>query len=211
MSILQISSRWLIEPPINVDLMKHWMSNALSAILLLMLLSTPSVTAQGFKVIGDVTGLDSPALLFMLFKQDGLAVEKIPVKDGRFSFEGVVVEPYLIQILILADDSTFNTTGKLTEFLIENSEIRIEGTSPNMDDVRVSGSESNRILVDYLGMDQLLSDNWQRMKADYDTALEQNETKLVNELKNSLNRLTDERVTLLKTYVKRHNSSIIGA
>lgn len=175
-----------------------------------MLAVTQSVKAQGFNIVGEVNGLDSPALLFLM-QQDGIVFEKVVVNNGNFSFEGEVDEPYFVQILMLESENGFNTTGKLTEFLVENSEIRIEGTSPAFEDVNVYGSESDLVLKEYLGKDNHLSKKWHRIKTDYDQAVENEESEIVQELRNTLKNLTAERVMLLKSYVNQYNSSIIGA
>lgn len=96
-------------------------------IFLIVFFATQSTYAQGFTVIGEVAGLESPALM------------------------------------------------------LENSDIRIVGTSPEFDDVTVHGSESDAILKDYLVKDQELADQMA------------------------------ERVLLLKESVNRHRTSIVGA
>lgn len=150
-------------------------------IFLFLLTACQSEKSTGYTVTGEVAGLESPALLLMMLKQSGFEIETIPVENGRFSFSGQVDEPYFVQLLMLADADSFRTTGKLTEFLLENSDIRIEGTSPEFEDVTVQGSESDRILKEYFTKDSELLGQ------------------------------TDERVELLKESVKRHRASIVGA
>lgn len=150
-------------------------------IFLIVFFATQSTYAQGFTVIGEVAGLESPALMMMKLKKGGFEIETIPVEKGRFAFSGQVDEPYYVQLLMLADADGFSTTGKLTEFMLENSEIRIVGTSSEFEDVTVHGSESDTILKEYLTKDLELGDQ------------------------------TEARVVLLKEYVNRHRNSIVGA
>lgn len=180
-------------------------------VFILLFLVGQSAVAQGYKVDGDVKGLDAPALLLLMQKQDGLSIERVAVTNGKFSFEGKVDEPFFLQILMLDEEDGFETTGKLTEFLIENSGIRIEGTSPAFEDVKVYGSKSDLVLKEYLKKDQALGDRWRLEKVNYDQAIENDEAELIEKLRDKLNGITAERVALLKSYVQRHNSSVIGA
>ena len=73
--------------------------------------------------------------------------QKMKSQEIETLYSGKVKEPYFVQFLIKEGEST---SGKLTEFMIENSEILVEGNSTAYDSVRVSGSQSDKILKEYL-------------------------------------------------------------
>jgi len=185
-------------------------------IFTILILSTLLIGCQnqekkldGFLVKGNVKNLNNSELLVLKFVNGGIEGDSISVIDNKFEYSGKVKEPYYIQLLI-KDGKT--TKGKLTEFMIENSEITIEGNSIEFDSVKVSGSKSDRVLKEYLENDQILSSKWDNLKVEYDKYVESNDTINRKRIAEKLNYILQvDRVGLLKKYVSDNSNSTVGA
>ena len=164
---------------------------------------------DGFIIKGNVNNLNNSELLILKFMNGGLEVDSISAVDNKFEYSGKVKEPYFVQILIKDGDST---KGKLTEFMIENAEIIIEGNSIEYDSVKVLGSISDIILKEYFAEDQLLSSEWDVLKLEYDKYVESNDTINRKKIALKLNKIHQvDRVDLLKRYVSENSTSTVGA
>lgn len=164
---------------------------------------------DGFIIKGNVNNLNNSELLVLKFINDGIEGDSISVVNNKFEYAGKVKEPYFVQIFI-KDGKT--TKGKLTEFMIENSEITITGNSTNYDSIKVSGSKSDKILKEYLEKDEVLSSKWNDLKVEYDEYVELNDSINRKKIAKELNYiLQEERVGLLKKYVSDNSNSTVGA
>jgi hypothetical protein len=164
---------------------------------------------DGFIIKGNITGLNNSELLVLKFINGGIEIDSIAVVNNNFKYTGKVKEPYFIQLLI-KDGKT--TKGKLSEFMIENSEIIIKGNAPEYDSIQVSGSKSDKILKEYLEKDDVLATKWNELKLEYDKYVESNDTINRKKIAKKLNYiLKEERIGLLKTYVFNNSNSTVGA
>ncbi|MGK0308899.1 MAG: hypothetical protein ACI8RP_001866 [Urechidicola sp.] len=164
---------------------------------------------NGFIIKGNVKNLNNSELLVLKFMNGGIEGDSISVVNNKFEYTGKVKEPYFVQLLIKNGKTT---KGKLTEFMIENSEIIIEGNSTEYDSVKVSGSKSDKILKEYLKKDQTLDTKWNELKLEYDTYVESNDTINLKKVGKELNYILQvERIGLLKKYVSDNSSSTVGA
>ena len=139
--------------------------------------NTQEKKLDGFIIKGNVKNLNNSKLLVLKFVNGGIEVDSISVVNNKFEYSGKVKEPYFIQLLIKYGKST---KGKLTEFMVENSEIHIEGNSIEYDSIKVSGSQSDKILKEYLEKDEVLNSKWDLLKKEYDNKIKSYETILSN-------------------------------
>lgn len=164
---------------------------------------------DGFIIKGNVNNLNNSELLVLKFVNGEIEGDSISVVNNKFEYTGKVKEPYFVQ-LYLKEGKT--TKGKLTEFMIENSEIIIEGNSIEYDSVKVSGSKSDKILKEYLEKDQVLGTKWDDLKLKYDKYVESKDTINRKKVGKELNYILQvERVGLLKKYVLDNSNSTVGA
>ena len=180
-------------------------------ILILVIFGCQKQTEKldGFLVKGNVKNLNNSELLVLKFVNGGIELDSISATNDEFEYTGKVKEPYFIQILIRDKKET---KGKLTEFMIENSEITITGNSTEYDSVMVSGSNSDKILKEYLKKDEILSSKWDDLKIEYDKYVELGDTTNRKEIAKKLNYiLKEERVGLLKKYVLDYSNTTVGA
>lgn len=166
--------------------------------------------AQTYVIQGDIPELSADTLVILKIR-DGYEVDKIPVVDGRFEYQDSIAEPYFVQLLIV-DPGTNETSGKLTEFMVEAGTIYVEGEDADYEQVRVRGSESDRVLKAYFAEDEVLSERWNSLKLEYDEYQAAGDTLARKQAARTLNSITfDERIPLLKQYVKRYRDQVIGA
>ena len=164
---------------------------------------------DGFIIKGNIKNLNNSQLLVLKFVDGGIEGDSIYVVNNKFEYSGKVKEPYFIQLLIKDGKST---KGKLTEFMIENSEITIEGNSTEYDSVKVSGSSSDEILKNYLKEDNELNTRWNTLKLEYDKYVELNDSINKRKTAGELNTILQvDRVNLLKKYVKENSNTTVGA
>ena len=139
----------------------------------------------------------------------GIELDSILASNDEFEYRGKVKEPYFIQIFIRDGKET---KGKLTEFIIENSEITITGNSVEYDSVMVSGSNSDKILKEYQNKDDILSSKWNVLKLEYDKYVGLGDTTNRKEIAQKLNYiLKEERIGLLKKYDSDYSNTTVGA
>jgi hypothetical protein len=128
-----------------------------------------------------------------------MVFNSVQAENNKFSFTGEIGEPYFVQILIKEGSST---SGKLTEFMLEASNIFIKGTEPKYEKVTVEGSRSDAVLKAYFVEDNVLTSRWDSLKVFYDKAVELNDSTARKHYAQKLNHITQvDRVELLRDYV----------
>jgi hypothetical protein len=181
----------------------------LFSITLILGCKTTEQPEDGFLLSGDINGLGNSKITVIKFVNNGIELDSIFPENNSFIYTGKVNEPYFIQLMVQSSDST---SSKLTEFMIENSEIKISGNSTDYESVKVSGSKSDQVLKAYFEEDGLLSARWDTLKTEYDKAVESNDALQRKALAKELNKIfTVDRVALLKEYVTNHSNSTVGA
>ena len=189
----------------NKDLMKK----IITILTLLIIYSCNKPNYNRFTVRGNVHGLNESQLLVLKFIGDKMEIDSISVNDNKFEYKGEVDEPYFIQLLIKEGEST---KGKLTEFMLENSEITISGNSIEYDSIKVKGSKSDKILKKYFFDDKILTNKWNNLKMEYDKFVEVNDSINRKKIAKKLNHIVQvEKVGLVKKYVRENFDSKIGA
>jgi hypothetical protein len=164
---------------------------------------------DGFEIKGAVSGLGNAKVLVLKFVNGGLELDSIQASNDEFEYSGKVKEPYFVQLLLQNGDST---SGKLTEFMLENSLITISGNATAYDSVQVSGSVSDEVLKAYFKEDEVLSAQWDQLKEQYDLAMQSGDTVQRKQLAKKLNTIFQvDRVNLLKKYVAENANATIGA
>jgi uncharacterized protein DUF4369 len=159
-------------------------------------------------VKGNIGGLNDSKIMVLRFIGNSFEVDSISPENNQFEYTGKVEEPYFVQFLIKNEESS----TKLCEFMLENSEINITGNSIDFDSVKVSGSESDKILKDYFSEDKLLDEKWDDLKLKYDQYVESDDTLNRKSSAKKLNHIIQvERVELVKKYVREYSNKKTGA
>ena len=177
-------------------------------IILIFLFSCNKSFHDRFIVKGNIRGLDDRNITVLRFIGDSFEVDSISPKNGQFEYTGKVEEPYFVQFLIKNGE---NST-KLCEFMLENSEIKITGSSIDFDSVKVTGSESDKILNEYFADDKLLDQKWDQLKLKYDKYVESGDSINRKSVAKKLNHIIQiEKVELVKNYVRKYGNTKSGA
>ncbi len=163
-----------------------------------------------YTVNGNIDGLDSATLLLLHFDSgSGPRIDTVHAAYDSFTFSGYTERPYFLQILYANEEGV---NKKLTEFMLENGTIRIQGGSLHLDSIRVYGSKSNKVLKAYLEEDNILMQQWDNLKRTYDLYKEAGEDDKAQEIALRLNQILEtDRVALLKKYVSVHHDHVIAA
>lgn len=166
-------------------------------------------TENGFTVRGEIKNLNDKEILIIKFINGGIELDSVSALNDKFEYAGKVKEPYFVQ-LMLKDGTT--AENKLTEFMLENSEINISGNSTHYDSIKVIGSRSDSILKEYLKKDEILGEKWNNLKLEYNRYIASNDSINKKKTAEELNYiLKTERVELLKKYVSDNANSTVGA
>lgn len=166
---------------------------------------------QTYLIKGKVEGLLSDSLMILKFKGENIEAAKINVSKGFFKFKDSISEPYFIQMLKLSNEAE-KTDGKLTEFLVESGKISIKGSSDKYESIKIKGSKSDLALKRYLEEDKSLQKKWDSLYTIYEDYVLKEDTINRKSVGQTLNNITfEQRVPLLKKYVRQYNYNIIGA
>ena len=90
---------------------------------------------SGFTVTGYIRGLKAPYVYLEWAIGDSVHKDSTAVKEGRFRITGKIDQPALVYLA---------TKEKAAQFFLENSSIHVNGHIDSLDDLRVTGSASQR-------------------------------------------------------------------
>ena len=166
---------------------------------------------QTYLIKGKVEGLLSDSLMILKFKGENIEAAKINVSKGFFKFKDSISEPYFIQMLKLSNEAG-KTDGKLTEFLVESGKITIKGSSDKYESIKIKGSKADLALKRYLEEDKNFQKKWDSLYTIYEDYVLKEDTINRKSVGQTLNNITfQQRVPLLKKYVRQYKYNIIGA
>ena len=100
--------------------------------------------SNGFVITGKIAGLADGAEVKIVDNNNKAELVKAKVSDGQFTLKGSVPEPS-IYTLAATNQSPF-------QFFLENSKITISGDVKDMENLKVTGSLSNKDFVDFISV-----------------------------------------------------------
>ena len=178
-----------------------------SIFLFLVLVSCETKKQDHFSITGEIAGLGNSNIYVLKFI-DGIQIDSIQSIGSKFNYSGKVESPIWVQFMIVDGDNS----EKIAEFMLENSNIEIEGKYPLLEETIVTGSYSNTILEKYFEEDKKFVDQWNQIKMEYDLAKQEMDTLNSNKLRSQLNDIVlKDRIGLLKDYVAEYNNEEVGA
>lgn len=134
-------------------------------------------------------------------------IDSAVVRNGRFAFTGTVLEPAFTYLYA----GKGNVSLKLADILLDNRTVEVVGAKPVYDSVVVSGSDIDRLWKEWWREDQQIGYQRFRIKKVYESLQARNDTTNAEPLKKIMDEMTASRIELLKTYVKRHHATAVGA
>ncbi|QJB37137.2 AhpC/TSA family protein [Chitinophaga oryzae] len=80
---------------------------------------------------GELKGLKDSVVFISVPVADSARTDTVPVKDGKFTWTGVVTEPQKIYI---------GTSSRYMELFMENTDVSLKGSMDSLDQVKITGS-----------------------------------------------------------------------
>lgn len=110
-------------------------------LVLVLLGALVASCAPKFKINGFVDGLSGTVYLAYVDGKKAIVKDSTTAVNGKFSFEGQLERPIFAQI-------QDNLKYPVTNFFLENSNIKINGMVLDLDSVKVKGSKENDTYLD---------------------------------------------------------------
>jgi peroxiredoxin len=160
-----------------------------------------SPAGNGFTVTGYLKGLKAPYVYLQWSVGDSVHKDSTAVKDGRFRFSGKVNEPVL---------AVFLTKTEYTRFFLENKAIQLHGSADSIDQVRITGSPTQRTYDSLQEFVKDLTVAMDNLYGQYSTASKNKDTaqtELVEGQIDSLERIKTKRV---QAFIRVHPLSPVS-
>jgi hypothetical protein len=158
----------------------------------------------GYQIEGYIKGLAEESKIYLINGGQRKTIDSTLVKNEHFILTGHLDEP--AHTYLYSGKST-----KLADILLDNRLIKVKGSSPVYDSVQVSGSDIDKQWREWYALDQGIGYRQYLLKKEREVLLEKKDTTGVSLLTRKINQLMDERILLLKTYVKRYHDKASGA
>lgn len=101
-----------------------------------------NISSSDFEISGNVTGYEDGTSVSFLNQQTGVPEKQATIEKGKFTIKGNLKEPSFI-VLIFGDQPP------AIPLFIDNSKIKIEGDKNNLENLVISGSQSEEEFSEY--------------------------------------------------------------
>jgi len=127
--------------------MKNHMTKLNAFLILFALLfiaqscSSKAENTDDYSVVGHIDGIENGKVMLTkldLVTNERIDVDSTQITDGNFTFKGQVKSPYLYTLF-------FNDNKDKIHFFLENSEIRVTGTSKDLENTKIIGSREDSL------------------------------------------------------------------
>ena len=173
----------------------------------LLPLASPAQSGAGYEVTGQISGLADGTRLYLIDGSRRVRIDSATVQQGHFTLRGKVAEP--VHTYLYAGRG--RTSTKLTDILLDNQHVEINGSKPLYDDVIVSGSDIDRQWKEWFREDARLAQRRADLGQRATARLAQPDTAGAGTLRHERTQVQRERITLLKAYVRRYHDTAVGA
>lgn len=187
------------------DVIKNCRTLHLALLFSVFGVPAPGQTTDGYRIRGEIKGLVDGSRVYLIsgFKR----IDSTIVKGERFSIHGVLNEPEFTYLYTGSGESS----KKLADILLDNREVTVTGTKADYDHINVSGSEIDQQWKNWYNRDQQLGRRRFQLEQIYQSLLKKDNKSDAASLKKIIDEMTVERIALLKSYVKQHHDSPVGA
>ncbi len=107
--------------------------------------TSKSHSARGYEISGNISGYVDGTSVSFLNQQTGVPEKQTSFENGKFVLKGQLSEPSII-ILVFGDQPP------AVPLFIENSNIKIEGDKNNLDELSITGSQTETQFEQYSKM-----------------------------------------------------------
>ena len=160
--------------------------------------------SDGYRIVGQVLGLTDESKIYLIHGGKRKRIDSAVVSNNRFFMTGKLDEPthtYLYS----------GKTIKLADILLDNRKIEVKGNAPIYDSIKISGSDIDMQWKEWYQNDQRIGYQKYRIDKLYESLMDKKDSDNAIVVKTLSQELMTDRITLLKTYVKRYNDSASGA
>jgi Domain of unknown function (DUF4369) len=174
-------------------------------IMLLALISINSLKAQsGYEINGNIRGLTENTRIYLINARERKIIDSAVVKNEKFILKGRLkdaLHTYLFE----------GKNNKLADILLDNRNIKVLGETPNYDDVKIIGSNIDEQWKQWYKDDQKIGYLRYRITEVTESLITQKDTVNSKTLGEITDELLKDRVSLLKSYVKKYGNFPSGA
>ncbi|GAB3898196.1 hypothetical protein GCM10028803_17280 [Larkinella knui] len=176
---------------------------------ILILRTLPGLAQEtiGYRVIGHIRGLPDQTKMYLIDGGKRKIIDSAVVHQERFIFQGNMAET--AHTYLYAGKGSVSL--KLADILLDNRTIQVEAAKPVYDSVTVNGSDIDRLWKEWWRDDQQIGYQRYRIKQVYESLAAKKDTANAEKLKKVIDEMTENRIDLLKTYVKRYHTTAVGA
>jgi peroxiredoxin len=170
---------------------------------------------QSFTIQGTVTALQKPAKVYLNIRRCGdNKLDSTEVKEGKFSFSGMLAEPTIANLLLKvqdpgqADNPGSNKTDLLTLFLDKGNMVIT--TEDSISHATVTGSVAN---ADYTRLNELLKDvngRLAELEQQYRQLYMAEDEEGMKKLEPQFDELEAQQKQILGDYLKNNSNSPIA-
>ncbi|HAN19728.1 MAG: hypothetical protein A2X13_14190 [Bacteroidetes bacterium GWC2_33_15] len=189
---------------LNINTFKHkMMKKVIYSIVALALLFSCSTEPQ-YKIKGQIEGLNSgTAFLQKIDKRVPVSIDSVEIKDGKFSFKGIIDEPdfYIIKL---------SDTLSAIPLILENVQYTIKAHVDSIEAVVVEGSANT---TKYYDFDKALMNyemQFRNLYNEYMQATMSGDAAKAKEVEEIYGNIEKEQMQFVKDFVKGNSNLLIA-
>lgn len=189
---------------LNINTFKHkMMKKVIYSIVALALLFSCSTEPQ-YKIKGQIDGLNSgTAFLQKIDKRVPVSIDSVEIKDGKFSFKGIIDEPdfYIIKL---------SDTLSAIPLILENVQYTIKAHVDSIEAVVVEGSANT---TKYYDFDKALMNyemQFRNLYNEYMQATMSGDAAKAKEVEEIYGNIEKEQMQFVKDFVKGNSNLLIA-
>ena len=160
--------------------------------------------SPGYNIDGYILGLQDNSRIYLINGGLRKRIDSAVVKNNRFTMTGILNEPAFMYLYL-------GKSNKLADILLDNSHIEVMGNVPIYDSIKVKGSDIDRQWKEWYQNDQRIGYQKYRLDKLYESLVEKKDSENAIVVKKLSEELMNDRINLLKGYVRRYNGSAVGA
>ncbi len=158
----------------------------------------------GYRIEGHVLGLDEKLKIYLIDGGQRKKIDSAIVENNRFTLTGTLSEAAHMYLYL-------GKSVKLADILLDNRDVKVVGSAPHYDSVRVEGSDIDRQWKEWYRIDQKIGYQKYRLDKLYQSLVEKKDSVNAVIVKKLSDELLADRIDLLKSYVRRYNDTASGA
>jgi len=157
-----------------------------------------------FKVDGTIKNFSGTTMYVIHKENDKEITDSAKVVNGKFTFNLKSSEPNIYWFSIKNDPNT-------VFFFADAVPVKVKMNADSMAFATVEGGKTNADYLEYRAFINNLIVIQQKMQADFNTAIQNNNTNAQNAIKEEYQNLNTQYMSGLKTFLKTHSKSPVSA